>query len=602
MPTVVVYPSFVSIQQPRPSMVFGMPAIVPIKSLTYEVLTQCAMPSIPKGSVITSAIYRVTQDDNWSGSVTLSLKRNLASWLSTMTWNTKPDVVATATDTDTQSGTTAPNYWEFDVTSDVQGWYDRTIERNWGWTLKTNSTTKHLLRGRQAAYGQPRLTITYEPAPKVPSNLSPAGGSVSIAKPVLTFDTSDNTIAIQVQIDAAADSVSPDFDSGEVASVGGKLDLSATAYGGLSDGSSTFWRARAKSPAGWSAWSSWVEFSRDDLPTVSLTSPGATTADTSPPFAWTFSGTQTAWLADLLLVTGTGLTLLRSSGLRSGADNDWTPDALTGNYFGKTLRARVRAFDDVTRIASPGAHTYAEDSVDFVASFTATVDPVDTMTATQAVAGSPGVLLSGTRAAGVPDELAIFHDDELVARIDGADAFTTSTDFEFTDWWARMGVETEISVVAIVNGDFADDSPTDTITPRCRGLWIVDPATDTAAVLWGTDDGTIEAPDLAAVMQTVDGTLIRRRLANTPRAGSHSGNIVDALGFDADDTLDAFAAFRLNDAGTVYRLFRGKENLAVIAGDFLTFPSAMENLDDEVFSTGQFNWWESTAPTVVDGG
>lgn len=598
MATVRVTPSFVSVQAIKPSTSFGTMGYPPIKVSSKEILTRIALPTIPKGSIITSAKLYVTQNEAWTGSNTIAIRRNLTSWPATVTWNKRPSVVATATDSVAKTNSAAFTLWEFDVTDDVQGWYARTIKYNWGWTLRTNSSTSHRVRGRKATTRHPYVIISYEPPAKVPSHLSPQGGAVSVSKPVLTFDTSDNTESIQVQIDAAADGASPDFDSGEVASTGGYLALTGTAYAGLADGSTTYWRARAKSAAGWSAWSSWVDFSREDLDAVTLTAPTATPADSTPPFAWTFGGTQTSWQADILL----GTKVIRSSGRQSGTDNDWTAEPLDGAYFGKLLTARVRVFDDVTRIATPGVHTYSEDTVDYTATFTGTVDPMDTLVATQPVPASPGILLSGTRAAGIPDEVAVFHDDELVARLDGADVFTTSTDFEFTDWWGRMGREVVITVVAIVDGEFADGSPTDTIRPRCAGLWLVEPISGTAIVLWGTDQGSTEATDLAAESVTIDGKVVRRRLANTPRVGAQTGDIVDAKDLPADDTMAAFVEFAGNDASVVYRLIRGQENLAVLGGNFLTVPTALENLNDEVFSTGSFSWWGTAAPTVVDGG
>lgn len=597
MTVVAVFPSFISVQSSKPSTSFGSLANTPIKNGTKEVLTRAALPTIPKGSVITSAVYRVAQNDNWAGSVTLGLHRNETSWLATDSWNERPSAVAGASGTDTQSGTSALNWWEIDVTADVQGWYDRSIKYNWGWVLRTNSSTLHYIRGRKATSRHPHLVITYEPPAKVPTGLSPAGGAVSIAKPVLTFDTSDNTISIQVQIDPAADGVSPDFDSGEVASTGGNLDLGSTAYAGLADGSTTYWRARAKSVAGWSAYSSWVDFSRADLDAVTLTAPGATPADSTPPFAWTFGGTQTAWQADILF----GNHVLRSSGLRSGTDNDWTATPLEGSYFGALLTARVRVWDDVTRIATPGTPAYSQDTTTYTATFTGSVDPMDTLDADQ-TSGSPGIVLTGTRAAGIPDEVAVFHDDALVARLEGADVFTTATDFEFTDWWARMGREVEISVVAIVNGEFAADSPSVTLTPHCAGLWLVEPASGVGAVLWGQDAGSWASPDVATEHRTIDGEIKRRRLANLPMSGSMSGKIEDVRSFDADDTIDAFDTFAGLDASTVYRLIAGQMNLAVIAGNFLVTPTSNENLGDQTISRGEFDWWGVADPIIVDGG
>lgn len=597
MTVVGVMVSFISVQSAKPSTSFGTMDYPPIKMSTKEILTRAALPTIPKGSVITSAIFRVCQKNAWSGSNALALRRNETYFRATDNWNQKPNVVSTPTDTVSASDTAAGHWWELDVTADVTAWYQKTVKYNWGWTLRTNSSTERILRGRKSPFNQPHLVITYEPPAKVPTGLSPQGGAVSIAKPVLTFNTSNNTTAIQVQIDPAADGVSPDFDSGEVASTGGELDLAGTAYAGLADGATTYWRARAKSVAGWSAWSAWVTFDREDIDPVTLTAPGATPADSTPPFAWTFGGTQTAWQADILYAG----KVIRSSGFRSGADNDWTATPLTGTYFGLLLTARVRVWDDVTRIATPGVPAYSEDTTTFTPAFTASVDPMDTLVATQSGVG-PGIALSGTRAAGIPDEVAVFHDGELVARLQGADVFTSGTAFAFTDWWARMGRSTVISVVAIVDGEFADDSPEVTLTPHAKGLWLVDPATGTALVLWGGEQGSTEAPDLAAEHRTVDGTIVRRRLSNTPRAGSHSGAILDVLGEDAEDTLTAFATFRGLDASTVYRLVRGRENLPVLAGNFLATPSPTENAADEVRSIGQFDWWESVAPDVVDGG
>lgn len=600
MATVKLTASFTSVQASKPSTSFYALARTPIKVDTKEVLTRVdVLAKIPVGSLITSATYRVAQDDDWSGSITMALRRNLVAWYGNDTWNTKPSVVSTPTDSTTEVDTTKFNYWEFDVTSDVQGWISRTVPYNWGWTLRTSSSTLHYLRGRKATSHQPHVVIEYEPPAKTPTNLSPQGGAVSVADPVLTFQSSDSMTALQVQIDPAADAGSPDFDSGEVAATGGYLDLADTAYAGLVDGATTYWRARAKSGAGWSAWSTWVSFSRSDLDTVTLTAPATTTADTTPPFTWTFGGTQTAWQADLILVSPR--RLLRSSGLRSGADNDWTATPLVGDYFGQLLEARVRVWDDVTRIATPGAPTYSEDTVQFTAGFTTDVDPMDTLAATQ-TAPSPGIVLTGTRAAGIPDEVAIFHDGELVARMDGADVFTTATDFEFTDWWARMGREVVISVVAIVNGEFADESPEATLTPTCSGLWLVEPASGTAAVLWDKDAGEWTRNDVATEHLAVTGQIVRRRLANPPRSGSISGQILDIPNMTADSVLAAFEEFVTFDASTTYRLIAGQMNLSVLAGNFLTVPTPNENTGNEVRSRGQFSWWGADEPVIVDGG
>ncbi|HKY57657.1 MAG TPA: DNRLRE domain-containing protein [Aeromicrobium sp.] len=581
--------TFISVQATKPSYSYKNPPYPPLQSGVSRVLIRAATPSLPRGSIITSATLRVNQAGAYTGTKTMTVRRNDGTWTNLATWNNKPPLTGpTVSDSHTSSG--GDQWWDFDVTAAVQAFLAGTV-RNYGWSLYTDSATRINVNGSSSASQKPHLVIEYEPPAKTPTDLSPQGGAVSVEKPVLTFDTEGSTTAIRVQIDAAEDGVSPDFDSGVVDATAGVLDLNDTAYAGLADGATTSWRAQHQTAAGWSSWSPWVSFSREDLDTVTLTAPAATVADPSPPFAWTFGGTQTAWQADLYYRG----VIVATSGRVSGTDTSWTPPGYPNN--GPVTEtgvrsARVRVWDDVVRIATQGAPSYATDSADFDVVFDGTVDPMDTLVESS-LNPLPGVLLTGTRAAGIPDEVAILHDGELVARLDGGDVFTTSTDFEITDWWLQMGRETEVTVVAIVNGEFADDSPSVTVTARCSGLWLVEPDSGDALVLWGIESGEWGQADIASEHQTISGRVIRRRLSAGRRSGSLSGDILDIGSVLADDTVAAFETFRDNDAGTEYRLIAGQLNLGVIAGNFRWSPTPSENQDDEVRSFGAFDWWEA---------
>lgn len=600
MATLKQFVTFISVQAAKPSYSYKNPPYPPLQNGASRVLVRAATPSLPKGSVITSATLRVNQAGAYSGSKTMSVRRNYASWTNLATWSNMPALGGTVS-SDSHTDSPANQWWEFDVTAAVQGFIAGTMN-NWGWALYTTSATRINVNGSTSPAEKPHLLIEYEPPAKTPTDLSPQGGSVSVADPVLTFNTEGGTTAIQVQIDPAEDSVSPDFDSGTVAATAGVLDLADTAYAGLSDGSTTSWRARQQTAAGWSPWSPWVSFSRDDLDTVTLTAPASTVADPSPPFAWTFGGTQSAWQADIILPSSDTERPIVSSGRISGTDTAWTPPdfirELTGYGInpavsGLELRARIRVWDDTVRIATSGAPAYSEDIVDYTVAFDGDVDPVDSLSAATAYP-SPGVVLSGTRTLeGIPDEVAVLHDGVMVARLLGGDVFTSSTEFEFTDWWLEMGRETVVSVVAIVNSEFAADSPTVSVTPRCSGLWLADPATDEAIALWGIDGGEWGQGDIASEHRVVSGRVVRRRLAAGRRSGSLTGDIIDVTGSDADDTLSAFETFRANDAGTEYRLIAGKLNLGVIAGNFRWQPTPSENQGNEVRSVGAFDWWEA---------
>lgn len=575
MTTIRIGVGVTSVQSAKPNYAYGSTlAQVPIKSGDGLALLRAAIPaSIPKNAVVTSAKIWINQYDGpWSGSNTLTLLRHLAAYTYKVTWNTKP--AATTTNSQSKTGSANATWWNIDVTADAQAIIAGT-RKNYGWRLATSSTSWHKMRTHKAAASQPYLELVYTVPSKVPTTLAPQGGAVSIASPVLTFACGDDTTAIQVQVDPASDGVSPDFDSGEVAATAGVLDLADTAYAGLSDGDTTTWRARAKSASGWSGWSSWVSFSRADLETATLTSPVATPADGTPPFEWTFSGTQTAWQATFLDAAG---RILDDSGLVSGADTAWTPTKGL-KVSGATGTARVRLYDDVLRITTPGQPNYAEDTVGVTVTFDGSVDPLDTLAAAQTYR-VPAVSLTGTLSSGAPDEVVVFRDGVQVARMPGVDVFT-GTDFAWSDWTAPMGSPVVYRVAPVIGGAVASGGPTVTVTPSCSGLWIVNPATNVAAVLWDQDELSWAADDVATVHQPVDedSPIVRRRLRRGVLSGPVTGRAMTVGDLDVDDTLDALEDFAADDAGTQYRIIAGHLNLLASIGDIAVLPVPYESAE-----------------------
>jgi hypothetical protein len=582
----------ISVQSAKASYHYGPLAKDPVDSGAAYILLRAGV-SLPKTAVVTAAKIWINQAEAFAGSNTLSIRRNYTAIPKSVTWNTKP-AVTDVTHTQAKSGIAYGEWWDIDVTSDVQGYVAGT-KVNYGWRLFPSSGTVMKLLGSAATVRQPYLEITYVIPPKVPTNLSPAGGSVATDLPVLTFTTGSDTLSVQVQVDPAADSVTPDFDSGEYPATAGVVDLAATdmpggLYPGLADGSTTYWRARAKNSYGWSGWSAWVSFSRNDLDAVTLLSPTDPDADGTPPFLWSFAGTQTAWQATLMDADG---KTLDDSGAQAGTDTGWTPaKGLTAN--GDQGIARVRVWDDVTRIATPGVPAYSEALLNFTVAFDGAVDPMDTLAAAQ-VGGSPGIALTGTRAAGIPDEVAVFRNGVQVARFPGTDIFTTATDFAWTDWSAPLNTEATYRLAPVVGGAVASGGPTATITPTSSGLWLVDVDTDVAAVLWGAEEGSYDASDVATVHVVVSKDapvpVVRRRLRRGVISGTESGVIIDVDGFPASDTLTALQeTFPANDAGTIYRLIDGHLNIAVIAGDFLVSPTP-ESDANRFLAKAQFSFW-----------
>ena len=177
---------------------------------------------------------------------------------------------------------------------------------------------------------------------------------MSVAKPWLTFQVPPDTTAVNVQVDADMLGAA-DFDSGDVAAVTGQLDTSTTAWAGLTaGGASLYWRARTKSGLGYSAWSAWAQMRRVAKPTLTITSPGATADDTTPPVIWSSVG-QVSWR---VIITNSKGQTVADSGHIVGTDTTWTPPKAVA-VEGATTNVQVITWDGVDRVATPGDPPYA---------------------------------------------------------------------------------------------------------------------------------------------------------------------------------------------------------------------------------------------------
>src|SRR5690606_10791352 len=143
--------------------------------------------------------------------------------------------------------------------------------------------SKHAGQGANEGKLGPELEIEWSDAPQAPTDLSPSGGRcVSIAKPTLRFDFTDNRgstkiQACQVQIDDIDDDWSSViFDSGTVPVEEPELDLARTdmpggVFDGLSGGQEVRWRVRVQDGSGqWSQWSEGRRFKRDVKGTLTI--------------------------------------------------------------------------------------------------------------------------------------------------------------------------------------------------------------------------------------------------------------------------------------------------------------------------------------------
>lgn len=582
--------SAVSIQLAKPTQAFGSLEHPPLELGQRAVLMRAALPNLPSSAIITKAELRFNVHGSWPGSVTMNLRRNSSAFTGRTTWNTAP-VVTGPTWSKTQTNSADWAEWAIDVTSDVVDFYAGDAI-NYGWRLAAGDATFRRIRGAAASSMRPYVWVEYATKPAAPSNLIPSGAAVDEPSPTLGFKAPEDMIAVQVQIDPSKNESSPAWSSGTTPRTRGTFSLSDSTYPGLANGASTYWRVRAQTAQGWSPWSSWATFSRVDNGTLTVTSPGATTADPTPPVAWTFTGDQGAYRVQVRDATG---AMIEDTGKQPGADAAWQPKKSWGGD-GDPVQVAVTVWDKTLRTVTPkrsGAVTQTRSTViDFEDTY-----PTISLQASQD-GRLPCVVLRGHVTGTLPDQVLISRQPvaggrwEIAGRYNSVDVFS-GQDFEVRDWTCPMAGEVRYRAQAVVNGKASKHGPTVKITPSTQGLWLVDdsdPADVDYLVVWDTDEGTWSREEFAVVHETAGGKLIRRRLAAMPYSGECSGLVADAAGFEVAKILLTAERFRRNDAGRVYRLIAGHLNIPVIAGNITVIPSPASRSTDVVARVA-WSWW-----------
>lgn len=582
-----------SIQSAKPSVMYGQSATLPVANASAIVLLRVALDKVPAAATVTSATVSFTTAQSSSGSSTVSIQPATSAWTSAVTWGTKP-TTTTALDSRTISSPTPGTLWTWDVTAWAQSVVSGSVT-NYGLQVYTTGANPVTFNGTRASSGFPVLTLTYLLLPDTPSNLHPSSGVVSLAKPTVTFDGDDDITGLQVQIDSPPGDSSPTFDSGTVTATAGLLDLSTTSFSGLTSGTPMVWRVRQQNATGWSPWSSWASLSRLSKSSLSITSPTSSTiTDGTPTIQWSFGGTQVAWRATIEDAT-TG-KILSDSGRRIGTGASWTPaKGLTKD--GQAGVIRVYVWDSVDRTATPGDPSYTSVSETVTLDLDAGVGPMDTVDVIQEPP-SPSIRIQGTRAAGVPDQVALFRDGTQIGRWNGTSVFT-GTHFAVYDHEAPMHVPVSYRVapITITGGvaHIAKGGTAETFVPTCAGIWLIDESDPSQQVgVMGADDQEQTAPETSVLHTPIssDGDIevIRRRLVRMPPQGTVTGLLVDAMEQTAAASESALRGFVDNDAGHTYRLVIGRQNLRVIVGDINFVEQSIDTVVERVLGVS-FNWW-----------
>lgn len=440
---------------------------------------------MPPGATIISAKLRVWNDGAIATSTTLTAERLSGKWAATRTtWNNKPGVSG-PTYTVTKATAADKTMWEIDLTSLMQlisnggAWY--------GVRLITNQTTMRKFFSSEAEDSdyRPQLVLEWTDAPEAPDNLSPSGNlSVYSAKPILTYAFTDNsgdqTLAahnIQLSTDPAFGTTV--YDSGWLATTEPQFDLSTTAYAGLADGASIYWRVRVRDGAGAeSSWSSAAQFSRTTKGTLASSSLGGSgpyyVNDTTPTAVWSLTGrTQAKFRVAIFDLENLDEALVDSGQITSTAtsfDTGGLADRVLTSTT-KTYRLVIQVWDTIARVKTPNETIYYEYVQDFVYQAGAQTAPVMGSVAT--VYPYPYIDVTFTSAT-PPDSFTIIRDDEVVeANILPGDILVSGTTYKYRDRTAAPRVQHTWKVIRNVNGVDSPASSGASLTSKPAYTWMM---------------------------------------------------------------------------------------------------------------------------------
>jgi hypothetical protein len=538
----------------------------------------------PLAATILSAKIKFYTTSMTSATHTFNFQRlNQSFSASAVTWNTRPTSLIAGVKPVTKTGVIADKTeWEVDITDWMQ-----TVANGGVWYGIQFMITEAVARWvyseiNPAVAYRPRLEITWSDAPANPTGLSPSGGrAVGLAKPVVRatyLDVSGATAlqSVQVQINATDVWTSPTFDSGTVATSVPELDLASTAYAGLADAVTTFWRIRFQDAAGlWSPWSASTSFKRDDKGTLSVTNPPSGTPkveDSTPPIIWTFSGeTQAAYQIQIRHSVNGVQVIDWDSGKVTSAALSVTVPTGTIKETGVTYTVTVRIWDTKQREATPNDPTYVEVIRDFTFIPGATTGTASLVAVAQDP--RPAVVLTWQRAT-APDKFNVLRNGKVIAAGLLPDAppigvFLSGTTYQWTDNSPSPGRSLTYSVQAVVNSVASATNATAVVTVRSIGSWLRDPSTGLELCITGRDERDFILGEQSAVLQAIapNANKIPINQSLGGLEGRVEGDLIDIHGLTAQQWRDQFLQLRALRVKQFY-FTEGDSTFLVVAQDF----------------------------------
>jgi hypothetical protein len=515
-----------------------------------------------------------------------------------LNWNNRPSTTGSAV-TVTQTNTDTTTDWAFNVTAQMQSIANGAAW--WGWQVSTTATSlRKIVSANDSDDLRPTLEVEWSDAPSEPSDLKPVG-IIGINKWVTAFDfvdvAGDQTLAnVQVQVNPTNVWTSPAFDSGTVATTVPELDLATTAYAGLANTSTTYWRVRAQDGAGlWSPWSDAVAVTRQDKAAVTINNPAAPAnnfvTESTPPITWSYGGTQKAYQV-LIVDPVDPTTRLADSGRTTSTATSWTVPSRVIVASSTNYRVIVRVWDAFERAASPGDPTYAVATRDFTFNDDATTGAPLTLLATQP-AGKPMALLTWTRAT-APDSWIIRRDGIVVEDdLDPVDSFVSGTTYA---WRTRRPGDPQVShtwrVQAVVNGKASVGGPTAALTISPIGIWIANIPADLYVCINGTDAITAVYGEDATIFTPIGAKYVVRVVQSLRGLeGQVTGVLIDRFGVTAKQYEATLLGMKAKPDAD-YTLILADVAIPVVIGNVSIAPTALTR-GGSVVKTVSVDFWQS---------
>jgi hypothetical protein len=427
----------------------------------------------PFGSSILSSKTRFHNGDDWNGTVNFHLRLVAGRWSDNkLNWDNRPGVVG-PTVTVTKTNADAGTLWEFDTQALMQFIADGTYDW-YGFRIDIDGGTRHWVHSTQSSRigKRPNMVIAWAESPEAPSELWPDHDTViDLAQPDFRFDFHDvfgdtNMGGYQLRFGYDPTMATWAQDTGDFDSSSWTIDLNTPFY----------WKVRVKDETDiWSPWSHIASGERISKDTLTWDSPSVASPfvqETTPPFIWTFGGTQTAYR--MQIIDPETLDLVFDTGRVTSTDNSVTPPEGIFVEIGKAWTVNLHVWDDHDRANIPNDPPYIEATLDFTFEPTPDTDAVDTISVVPAPDGPWADLLVTCTTA--PDHFAVIRDGKVVqGNVDPADVVTSPGHYTIPDRKIPPRSTHTWSVARVVNHQMSDANPTDLATIRAVGPWLFEP-------------------------------------------------------------------------------------------------------------------------------